>query len=64
MTSFNQEELDKLIQEKTKKLDDLIREMNGLKQKLSELGPQSLKLDGAISQLKELKENAGGLTGK
>jgi len=49
--------LDELIQKKTEELNNLVREINQLKQKLDKLGVQSIKLDGAISQLKELKES-------
>jgi len=47
--------LDELIQTKIKELDDLIKEMNKSKKRLDELNIQTLRLDGAISQLKELK---------
>lgn len=48
--------LDKLIEEKTKELNLLTSQIRELGQKLAELNALALKLDGAISQLKELKK--------
>ena len=46
----------KLIKEKTEELNQKIQTINRLQQQLRDLNIEALKLDGAISQLKELKE--------
>lgn len=48
-------DLDKLIEEKTKELNNLVRQIRELRNKSQSLGIKATRLDGAISQLKELK---------
>ena len=48
--------LDKKIKEKQAELDKLGKEINQLQQLLQQKQVASIKLDGAISQLKELNE--------
>ena len=48
--------LNKIIQEKTERLKQTIQEINQLQQRINQLTQESLKLDGAILQLKELEE--------
>lgn len=47
--------LDTKIAEKTKQLEDLGKEVNQLQQSLQEKQLAALRLDGAITQLKELQ---------
>ena len=49
-------DLNKIIQEKTERLRQIIQEINQLQQRVNQLTQESLKLDGAILQLRELEE--------
>lgn len=55
MTYSNQKKLDKLIEEKTNKLNNLVQQIQKKQQELRVLSDHATRMDGAISQLKELK---------
>lgn len=50
------ENLDKLIEEKTKQLNKMVRQIQELRQQLNQLTTQSLKLDGEITGLKKARD--------
>jgi len=49
-------DLDQLIKIKTEELNKKVLEINEVRGLLEKLNTEALKLDGAISQLKELKD--------
>ena len=50
-------DIKKLLEEKTKQLEEIGAKIQGAEKALGQLQAEALKLDGAINQLKELDED-------